>query len=420
MFLKFWLIVLCLLGSNELLWAQVSDTVASAITLRPRGSRAQQAKHCVLLAKEHLQEGRTAEAQALLTQAIALQHDLSEAYFLRAGLKREENDLKGAIVDYSVVVYEQPEYSEARFQRARTQYDAQRYEAAHEDFQYLLDHEGSQTNALYFKGNASGGEFLASSATTMQSDMKSDLLNYIGLCAWHMRDFVQAKEYFIQATEHAPQEPMAYVNLGLSYEATGDTLRAIDFYQQALQKSPAHPIALRNLSSLARQLNDATLEKELLVTGDAPSYDALLQQGMYQHRQSDYSSAIRSFTQALRLSPQSTEVLVQRGFSYEKAGHLQEAADDYTMAIRLDPTAEKAYSNRGNVYFRLKKYAAAVTDYTQALSLNPDNAKALYNRGLAYHRLGDRGTACQDLQQALTRGNRAAAKPLAKICNSDE
>ena len=400
--------------------AQVPDH-RTPRTVPARGSRGQRAQDYLAQAQLHTQEGRTAEAQRLLSQAIAARHDLSEAYWLRAALKREAGDLAGAIVDYSVVIHQQPERHEARFQRAITQYEAQRYEAARQDFQYLLDHPTGETNTLYFKGATSADdEFVATAATTLQSDVRSDLLNYLGLCYWHLRDFVRAHTYFTQAATHRPEEPLAYINLGLTAEVTGDTLRAIDHYRRALRRAPGHPVALRNLSSLARQLNDTTLEKEVSFAGGSSSYEELLQRGMYHQRQGDYETAIRSFTQALEASPRQPEALVQRGFAYEKVLRTPEALADYTQAIRLDPRTEKAYSNRGNVYFREEKYASALADYNRALTLVATNATVWYNRGLTHYRLGNQEAACRDLQQAQALGHPATAKPLATICGDSQ
>lgn len=381
-----------------------------------RGQRAV-AQEYLRLAQQYVRTGQTTEAQHLLSQAIAIRHDLTEAYLLRADLKRSANDLAGAIVDYSVAVYQQPEHYEARFQRATTQYDAQRYAAAREDFEYLLDHPTGETNTIYFKGAPASGEFVASGITTLQSDIQSDLLNYIGLCYWHTQNFAQARTHFERAIAYRPEEPMAYANLGLTYEAAGDTLHAIEHYQRALEIAPQHPVALRNLSSLARKLNDTALAEKIMSEDSPPSYDALLQRGMFQHEQGLYQEAIASFSQALALSPHRTEALIQRGFAYEKASLAAQALNDYTQAINLDPQAGKAYSNRGNIHFRQGQYAAALADYNQALALDADNAIIWHNRGLVHYRLGHQGAACEDLHQSLAIGYSAAAKPLKKICS---
>ena len=390
-----------------------------AQTLNSEGSnlsknRIQRAQEHLALARQHIQEGRTTEAQHVLSQAIAARHDLSEAYLLRAELRRDAHDLAGALADYSVVVYQQPEHHEARFQRATTRFEAGRYDAAREDFQYLLDHPAGETNTVYFKGAPSDGEAV-SGITTLQSDMKVDLLNYLGLCYWHTQAFNQAHVYFRQAIAHHPDAPMAYVNLGLTAEATGDTLRAIDYYQQALQREPDHSVALRNVASLARQRNDTTLERQIL-SAEATSYDGLLQQGVYYLRQGNYEAAIQQFTKALTHTDRPVEGLIQRGFAYEKALRPEAALDDYSRAIRLDPQSEKAFSNRGNIYFRQERYEQALADYDRALTLDPANVKVWYNRGLTHQRLGHREAACRDLRQAFALGHSAATRPLNALC----
>ena len=406
-----WLLVGCSLAVAQ---TPPDSTVATASAFDV--NRRERASEYLQQARQYVEEGRTAEAQHWLSQAISLQHDLTEAYLLRADLKREARDLPGAIVDYSVAVHQRPELYEARFQRATAQYEAGRYGAARTDFQYLLDHPAGETNAIYFKGSATPGEFVASGVTTLQTNMKLDLLNYIGLCYWHDREFKQASSYFEQAVTYQPDDPMGYVNLGLTSEALGDTLAAIRHYQRALERDPSHAVALRNLASLARKTRNATLEEQLLIYGEHSSYDAFLQRGMYYHQHGDYPAAIESFSRALELSPQQPEALVQRGFAYEKARRDLKAEQDYTHAIRLNPQSEKAFSNRGNVRFRQKQYTAALDDYNQALALNADNATVWYNRGLTHHRLGQLPAACQDLTQALTLGYQPAKKPLDKLC----
>ena len=392
--------------------AQPTSRSSSEFITQSEGRKT--AQEYVVLARQHIQEGRTAEARHVLSQAIAARHDLSEAYLLRAELRQEAHDLAGAITDYSVVIYQQPEHHEARFQRATVYFEVRRYEAAQADFQYLLDHPPGATNTIYFKQGHSGQEAVTG-VTTLQSDMKVDLFNYLGLCSWHTQDYDQARSYFTRAIVHRPDDPLAYVNLGLTAEATGDTLRAIDYYQQALQKKPGHSVALRNVASLARQRNDTTLERQIL-SAEATSYDGWLQRGIYSLRQGEYESAVRQLTVALTYTDQPAEGLIQRGFAYEKALRPAEALADYSQAIRLNPQADQAYSNRGSVYFRQEHYERALADYNQALTLDSAQAKVWYNRGLTHQRLGHRDTACQDLQRALALGHAAASQPLRALC----
>lgn len=409
-----------LLGIVQLLvWVSVAAVAQTGDTfsLSSVNNRRQQAEQALTLAQRLMANRQFAKAEVCLDQAISLRHNLTEAYLLRATLRKDRDDLAGAITDYSSAIHLQPDYLEARFGRAQTRYQDRQYDAAREDFQYLLDQSDGITNEVFYRGDVRKGTFVASSATTLQSDMKSDWLNYIGLCFWHTQDYSSAERFFVEAMAHAPQDPMGYVNLGLTHEARGDTLRAIHTYQRALAVAPSHSVAQRNLLVLARQRNDTTLEQQILTNStDGPSYDYYLQRGLFHLHRNEFTLAIRQFEQALTYEPQRTEALLHRGYAQEKTLRFSEALADYTAVIQLDPTAEKAYSNRGNIYFRQEKYAQALDDYARALSINPDNATVWLNRGLTYHRRGERAKACQDLRRAVALGSTAAAAPLAKLC----
>lgn len=379
-------------------------------------SRQQLVTYWTETAEAYRQQGRWLEAEELLDQAIAAQHDLVPAYLMRARVREQQNNLPGAATDYSSVIHLAPEHYEARFQRALLYFASQRYSEAQIDFLFLLAHPSTETNSVYFQGEDQNGSFVSTGVTTLQSGMQTEWLNSVGLTYWHAGDYALAQDYFCQAVALDSTHAASYLNLGITAEAQHDTVKAKAYYQQVLVQQPDNPTALRNLASLARQQRDTTLLSTLNETYDAESYEGSVQQGLTCLDQDDFQGAIRKFTQALEWQPHSGEARLQRGFAHEKAGNYVEALNDYSMVIQSDPASEKAYSNRGNVYFRRERYELAVTDYTSALTLNPGNALALYNRAVAYQRLGQLDQACQDWQRAQRLGNPAAACPLVSLC----
>ena len=415
------LFIIRLLISNALLLGtggtpRVSAQSAENSLPERQTTRQQQAAHWINVAEEHHRQGQWAEAKRLLDQAIAAQHDLVNAYLLRAKVREQSGNLAGANSDYTTVIYLLPEHHEARFQRALVLLADERYPAARADLEFLLEHPSSETNAVYFRSEQRNNELLATGITTIQSNMRAEWLNAVGLTYYHEEAYAHAQEYFQQALAEDSDYVASYVNLGLAAEHQGDTTGAIAYYQNALSLEPGNAPALRNLTSLARVRNDAALLRQINEQSGGDSYESLLQRGITHLGQNDFTGAIAQFTQALELQPNNPEALLQRGFAYEKAELLPEALTDYSTVIASDPSAEKAYSNRGNVYFKRERYDQAVADYTQALVLNPTNDVALYNRAVAYQRLGQLTEACQDWQQAQTLGNTASPRPLAKLC----
>lgn len=110
---------------------------------------------------------------------------------------------------------------------------------------------------------------------------------------------------------------------------------------------------------------------------------------------------IRSYTEALRLSPDFANAYYNRGVAKYMKDDLDGEISDYTEALRLQPDFVNAYYYRGNARSKKDDLDGAITDYTEALRLKPDNAKTYYNRGDARYRKGDLDGAITDYTEVL-------------------
>jgi tetratricopeptide (TPR) repeat protein len=356
-----------------------------------------------------------AQAEELLSQAIAKAHQCIDAYLLRAHVREHRYDILGAITDYASIIHLQPSHHEARFQRGLALIEVQQYPAARADFLYLLENLPNKTNSIYYKSSQNHSASGITGITTLQSDMRSEWLNAIGLTYYHEKKYGLARQHFLQAANVDATNALSYINLGLTAERQTDTIAAISHYQHALAIETTNTTALHNLAALARLRRDSVLLSLVDRSSDYESYGGLMHQGLLSLDQTQYKKAVTLFSRALQLS-KNHEAHLQRGFAYEKLGQLQDALTDYAAAIRYDPRAEKAYVNRGNVYVKSERYTLAVADYSKAIELNPNNGRAFYNRGIAHHRIGQQKRACEDWQQAKFLGEASATAPLAKVC----
>ncbi|XP_047991575.1 hsc70-interacting protein-like [Leguminivora glycinivorella] len=87
-----------------------------------------------------------------------------------------------------------------------------------------------------------------------------------------------------------------------------------------------------------------------------------------------------------------------RAFSEQ---NFDEAIKLYTEAIQLNPQSALLFAKRGQVYLKLNKPNACIKDCTQALELNCDSAAAYKFRGRAYRLLGKFEEASHDLCESL-------------------
>ncbi|GEM_PF-1550017 len=415
-----WILPLALFGQEV-----AFDTLAGkeVATLAER-SRTAQAKLHFRKATQHELNDELSKAIVSLNQAIALKHDFQEALLLRARVHRRESNFTNALTDYQSLLFLDPNRVEARFEKAQLLYRLERYEAAIADFKFLLEHDLGETTTVYFKGSthteANGDtSFSTESIGTVQSGMKADIWNFLGLAYLALEDYRKALLYFELALNLERQDATIFNNIGLVSERLGDTLEAINYYRDAVLLQPDHDEALQNFSLLTQKSGNLDIAQATFaqLTEDA-SPATLLHQGMTLYRAGNYQQAITKYNEGLRQSPKNADIYLQRGFAREKLNQLQSALTDYTQALVLNSTLEKGYLNRGNVYYKLKKLVAAERDYFTALQLAPNNAKTHYNLGIVYHRKKQINKACRALERALELGYSPAKKIIDKVCSS--
>jgi Flp pilus assembly protein TadD len=128
--------------------------------------------------------------------------------------------------------------------------------------------------------------------------------------------------------------------------------------------------------------------------------DAYFNRGLAYYGLEDYRNAIADYTQSIRLVPQS-DAYFNRALAYDYSGDDYNAMNDYTSAIRLDPQYAKAYYNRGLLHYNAESYDKAIADYSMAIRYNAQNANYFYNRALAYDQTDQYDLALADYTKSI-------------------
>jgi len=135
-----------------------------------------------------------------------------------------------------------------------------------------------------------------------------------------------------------------------------------------------------------------------------PKVAGFVKQGGAALRLNQYDLAIRNFTAALRMKPDTktaSAIHDWRAGAYGQKGELNKAMEDADESIRLNPAYFGGYLARGIVYRRSGNLDQAISDYNTAIRLNPNFARTYYDRAIAYARKGDYNEAIRDSTEAI-------------------
>ena len=118
------------------------------------------------------------------------------------------------------------------------------------------------------------------------------------------------------------------------------------------------------------------------------------------YTESNYDSAIESYTEGLHLQPNDIYAWLNRGNAWTGKAEYDKAIADYSKAIFLKPDFATAWLGRGKAWYRKKEYDKAIDDLNETLRISPNSGDAWRTRGDAWRRSGEYGKAIADYNEA--------------------
>jgi Tfp pilus assembly protein PilF len=117
----------------------------------------------------------------------------------------------------------------------------------------------------------------------------------------------------------------------------------------------------------------------------------------------DFASAIKEYTEVVRLRPDLPEAYNNLGVAQKRKGELDHAAASFNRALALKPDHSAALSNRGWVFAEQNKWPEALRDFEQALKIDPADDGALYGLSQALREMKDYAGAQKALAKLVSR-----------------
>jgi tetratricopeptide (TPR) repeat protein len=107
--------------------------------------------------------------------------------------------------------------------------------------------------------------------------------------------------------------------------------------------------------------------------------------------------------------------IYQQGVAANKKGDLNEAIRLYSKAISLRPDSADLFFVRGRAYRQNNQYDNAVSDLTRAIALNPRYAEAYNHRGVTYIGKGEKQKAMADFSKSCDLGYKDGCANVRKL-----
>jgi Tfp pilus assembly protein PilF len=173
----------------------------------------------------------------------------------------------------------------------------------------------------------------------------------------------------------APQQALAYNNMGNYYQRRGDNVQAVDYYNKALgYSSEFDPLVYRHIGiAYAIQKKDASAMDYFnrSLGARSPCLDTYLDRGRLQARLGNVADAFHDYAQAIEHDPELPLAYHERALLYYQKGDLEHAADDFSRAIEKAPNFLTAYYFRGQIYNMLGRPDQARADFATVLRMDP-------------------------------------------------
>jgi predicted TPR repeat methyltransferase len=231
-----------------------------------------------------------------------------------------------------------------------------------------------------------------------------EVLHALGLLHAQNNDFVSAANYFQTAIQHAPDNPILYLNLGNSLKSQGLLPEAAAAFQKAITINPNYAPALNNLGTI--YFAEAKLIEAIAcyrtAIGKQPNYlDAYYNLGLALAKNDELLVAIDVYEALIAQAPQHAAACFQLGCLLLKDGRAKEALDYFVRIEENHPHHFETQTNLANCYVKLGILNQAKIHYLKALELSPKDAQILFNLGVVSMQQGYTDSAIQNYQRAL-------------------
>jgi tetratricopeptide (TPR) repeat protein len=337
--------------------------------------------------------------------------ELANAYFARAWMKHQNNQVDEAIADYAEVLRHNPGEAGAFHNRGVLYLSKNDLPKALRDLDEAIRIKTNYPAALAARAEVHRreGRLTVALADANQAIELDQGLTY----AHNVRAAIQADIKRLEQQKAASQQADAdrhlCKNASAEVKARGEACDRLIKRNTLVGKDLAEAhFGRAYMWHREGQVGPAILDYSEVVRLDPDHFFAHHNRGKLHLDGDNLEQAVKDFSEALRITPKSASALSHRAEAYRRLGRLQEAAADVDKALEIDRAYEFALRVRDAIRrtraqtLRAKKdYAAAIAAWTELIDQGSKDPSDFNHRGAAYSAIGDDQRAMDDYTRAI-------------------
>ncbi|WP_052055224.1 tetratricopeptide repeat protein [Myxosarcina sp. GI1] len=316
--------------------------------------------------------GKDASYRQYISQKIALnKHKLYD-------------DLKPvrALEDFLLSLFDKPRYSNKKiakaFQLAVRHHQANRLEAAQQQYIKVLEAQPEHADALYGLGilaqqigESEAAEQYLKAAVKLRSQFLKAWFSLGNVCQ-SRGQLTTAEQAYRQALNLQNNSAPICNNLGYVLQQQNKWQEAAYYYKKALEIQPNCTEADVNLGNALFAQGQLSPEQQVHYA------DLNFKLGLSRQQVGDWHTAVIYYQQAVSMQPDLVDARYHLGLVLQHQRKLVKATAAYQEVIRLNPEYELAYYSLGETYQDLGNLSQATATFRQGLKLiNSDYALAI-------------------------------------------
>jgi tetratricopeptide (TPR) repeat protein len=347
-------------------------------------------------------QARLKELEAESTALIESHPNHPRAHVLRASIRIDLDDLKGAMKDLDEAIRLSPEFGFAYVMRGRVAMRRHAVQFPSDRVQIFFTDRGARVRRI--PNDLSASPWLKQARQDLQSAMKykaeaSDLVLAQSLLDYTERRYAAARSAFTEILKGQEFYPELYYLRGCCAAAMRDVKAAVEDFSQALKMGLKWGMILRDRALACTELGDwkAAIDDCKRAQEIEPSDEALLNQASYEMASGFLDDAERDLAKL----PVDREVQINRAHLLARRGRSEEALKILDEVLRKTPKDVIALGAKGDILQKLGRNQDALRSYDASLKLLADQPQLYNSRASARRKLGDLDGALADSSEAL-------------------